>query len=116
MPQMPLPVASSPGAAVALAPADSVSLGGNALRAPGTPPHPAFGTPTRHVLADCYPSDDDGCRGVELRPLEGEALGCEVLGLDLMAHPLTPQLVAALRKAFLQHQVRVRRQDTYIWR
>ena len=44
--------------------------------------------------------------GVELRPLEGEALGCEVVGLDLMAGPISPQLIDALRQALLRHQVR----------
>lgn len=43
--------------------------------------------------------------GVELRPLEGEALGCEVVGLDLMASPIAPQLIDALRQALLRHQV-----------
>lgn len=90
----------------------------HASSTPTTPPH---GCPHDSVPA-CYshaqpeaPAAANCCPGVALRPLEGEALGCEVLGLDLMAHPITPQLVAALRQALLDHQVRALSCHKALW-
>lgn len=95
---------------------------------PGTPPHGPTTAAARFVrdcctiptaattaadptaalgaAADAADTGRCPCPGVELRPLEGEALGCEVVGLDLMAHPITQPLVNALRQALLRHQVR----------
>lgn len=97
----------------------------NATSTPGTPPYGPTTATSRLMNHCCIPTaatTDPAavaapttaagatCRscpgGVELRPLEGEALGCEVLGLDLMAGPISPQLVDALRQALLRYQVR----------
>jgi hypothetical protein len=37
--------------------------------------------------------------------LEDEPLGAEIVGLDLMNKPITPQLVAVVRKALLTYKV-----------
>jgi hypothetical protein len=107
------PLLVSPPAASAPSHHRAASLGAaehGPSTTPGTPPHGAA-TPTSCLVTNCCDNKDPStvsasCPGVELRPLEGEALGCEVLGLDLMAHPITPPLVAALRQALLRHQVR----------
>jgi hypothetical protein len=42
---------------------------------------------------------------VQIRPLEGEPLGAEVLGLDLMTADLDDDLIGELRSALLAYQV-----------
>ena len=45
--------------------------------------------------------------GLEIKPLLEQPLGAEVVGLDLMHKPITPELVSVVRKALLTHKVSV---------
>ncbi len=45
--------------------------------------------------------------GLEIKPFPEQPLGAEVVGLDLMHKPITPELVSVVRKALLTHKVSV---------
>jgi len=45
--------------------------------------------------------------GLEIKPLPTKPLGAEVVGLDIIHKPITPELVSVVRKALLTHKVSV---------
>jgi hypothetical protein len=72
-------------------------------------PMPSMAPSSRHccsapVLQPTLPEEAHAA-GLEIKPLPNQPLGAEVVGLDLVHKPITPELVSVVRKALLTHQV-----------